>query len=69
MLSDLAKESPAALILIQRIRDKRGIAAARDAVYVAIAALWNASLVPGTAYYDFFTNELPAYLRGVDNAA
>lgn len=63
MYADLANCSDAAAKLIQAIRDKRGLAAARDAVFVGLAALWPGVSDPTTAYFEFFNAELPDYLK------
>lgn len=65
MFIDMAGCSEPAARLIKAIRDKRGLAAARDAVFVAAAALWPGVEDRSSAYYEFFVSDLPEYLKDV----
>lgn len=63
MYSDLANCSEGASLLLQKLRDKRGLTAAREALFIAMAAIWPGVMDPTTAYHEFFVNELPQYMK------
>jgi hypothetical protein len=63
MYTDLHAQNPAAAGMIARLRAKRGVRAAEDAILIAVAAIWPMLLDDGAQSGEFYRSNIPNYLQ------